>query len=425
MRRDTAALWAGWLLLCATGAGAQTYRVLDGTLTDAEGRTRKLGGALEASLFEYLDPPPVLLLVDDFALEAGDESFTPREPIVFEGLRPVPVLQEADLIQVEEDGEVSFLRLHDAAVLLGADEHEVHFRSFELREGEAGGGRAVGETDGGPAPRRLDLEGVLYQVDQSFALPDPSCGSPPGPPDDGGVVIGGDTIVEWEEFDIDADETVAFVPPGDAGPIDRVTGGDPAQIGGSLVVDGGVVLISPALPFVPGAPGSGPPGPPDLQLPPPTQVPGGPSNDGTTGLAFLCSHLFPLPPQETEIGRFTLAATAAEPVEIRVWPWRRHARARAGGLLLVTLSGSAELDVRDVVAESLRLGPGEAAPLGRVLRLRPGRDRHADLLAFFRARDAEIAFGDPRVCLHGETVGGSLVEGCDALGAPPRRHRRR
>jgi hypothetical protein len=81
------------LLLGSTQAGAQSYQVLDGNLTDlATGQTRALTGWFDASLSEFSDPsvPPTVLIVDDFAFQAGERSFTPRGPIELDGLTPAP-----------------------------------------------------------------------------------------------------------------------------------------------------------------------------------------------------------------------------------------------------------------------------------------------------------------------------------------------
>jgi hypothetical protein len=136
--------------------------------------------------------------------------------------------------------------------------------------------------------------------------------------------------------------------------------------------------------------------------------------------------LRPLLPVETPAGSFSLVATAAQPAEIDVEPWRRDGRVVPGSRrpVPVALLGSDELDVGDLDRRSLRLGPGEAAPLFRwVLRIDVNRDHRLDLLGFFRMRDAEIAFGDDLVCMTAERHDGGLVEGCDAIDTTP--HRRR
>ena len=75
VRSDAVAVaCAGWLMLAATGAWAQSYRVLEGTLTDsATGKSKALTGAFDVSLSEFSDPtvPPVVLIVDDFRVFGG------------------------------------------------------------------------------------------------------------------------------------------------------------------------------------------------------------------------------------------------------------------------------------------------------------------------------------------------------------------
>jgi hypothetical protein len=48
------------------------------------------------------------------------------------------------------------------------------------------------------------------------------------------------------------------------------------------------------------------------------------------------------------------------------------------------------------------------------------RDGHADLVARFSVREAEIAFGDRVVCLVAETADGGVIEGCDEIDTIPR-----
>jgi filamentous hemagglutinin family protein len=319
-------------------------------------------------------------------------------------------------------------------------------------------------------------------------------------------VIGG-TIIGYASFDIsDGPDYTPFVPSGPGPPLNRVTGGDPSQIGGDLQVGGSVVLLNPTGLVLPSdaaistvdlaassdaaatleqlgisapagadvtldangaltitTPGDlvvagGAPDLPGLtsitlvaggnititgalELPPDVALsldtgsgPPDRSGDGPPGGIVVsapplfppCNHLRPLPPVEQEIGAFSIVATAAQPVEIDVLPWRRNSRVTPGrGVIPLALLGSPDLDVRDVVADSLRLGRGEAAPIGRAFPLRSNRDRYADLLALFRVRDAEIAFGDPMVCLTGETADGTVIEGCDAIDTTPRRRRTR
>jgi hypothetical protein len=173
------------------------------------------------------------------------------------------------------------------------------------------------------------------------------------------------------------------------------------EAGGSIEIEDGGIVPDPGGGVVIG------PGPPNVPI--------------CRGLRAI------FPAAEREVGRFSLVATAARPVDIDVNPWSRRDRVRPGRRrpLPVALLGSEDLDVRDVDARSLRFGPGEAAPLayfgrGRRLRVDVNRDRHADLVARFSVREAEIAFGDHFVCLVAEIADGSVIEGCDEIDTIPR-----
>jgi sugar lactone lactonase YvrE len=81
--------------------------------------------------------------------------------------------------------------------------------------------------------------------------------------------------------------------------------------------------------------------------------------------------------------------------------------------LSVVLSGSGDLDVRDVDPDSLGFGPDAAAPrLTRILRRGPRG--LPDLLLLFRAGDAGFRPGDTRACLEGWTDARAFW-GCDAI----------
>jgi filamentous hemagglutinin family protein len=510
VRQITAALVSsGWLWLAATGAGAETYHILSGTLTDPEtGRTQTLVGSFEAR-FAELDPTstlPAPLLVDDFEFRAGDRSFARRQPIGYQGLTPSLFLEAANQIQVDGD-RVGLVHLRSGGEWIAAGAEEVTYRFLDFRSDGVYARGAVGHLGDGPLPRRLHLEGTLREVDQSFRMFDAECGPPPlqpvplplpaPPPPEGDVTIrvgGGDgAIITWDEFDISPDDRAAFVPPGGATPpLSRVTGGDASSIEGQLRADGSVYLVAPPpLALGPVASGAAPtleelgitapagagvtftdagvltvigdgdllvegglidiPGltslvlvasgdvviagalvlPPDVTL----RIEAGGSieiEDGSIvpdpGIVPICRGLRAIfPAAEREVGRFSLVATAARPADIDVDPWSSHDRVRPGRRqpLPVALLGSEDLDVRDVDARSLRLGPGEAAPwalFGRRhgLRVDVNRDHHADLVARFSVREAEIAFGDRVVCLVAETADGSVIEGCDEIDTIPR-----
>ena len=140
------------------------------------------------------------------------------------------------------------------------------------------------------------------------------------------------------------------------------------------------------------------------------------------------------PPEKTELGSFSITASAATQVEIDVLPWRDPNKLRLGTRqrIWVALLGSAELDVRDVDPSTLRLGPAEAEPRTR----RSGRPRsfvmdidrdaegHRDLLSIFDLSGLGIAYGDTQLCLSAQTYSGISLEGCDSIDATPPRPRR-
>jgi filamentous hemagglutinin family protein len=531
MRWYSAALGsAGWLWLVATGAGAETYHILSGTLSDEEtGRTQELVGAFEASVPE--GGVSTSLFVDDFDLQAGNRSFTPRQPIEYQGLAPSLFLEIANHIQVDGD-RVGLVYLRSGGEQIGEDGEEVTYRFLDFRGGGAYPDSAVGSIGEGALPRRLHIQGTLREVDQSFRLQSGECGvrppppvflpgPQPPPPDGGGAILTSDgggaiqigdsdgTLIAWDEFDVSPDERVAFVPPdGTTATLGRVVGSEPSGIDGQLQAGGSVFIVAPApLELGPIAAGVVPtleelgitapdgadvtfdeagvltvstdgdlrvegraidlPGLTSLALvasgnivvtgtlvlPPGTtlrieaggsveiedassiQIDGGgiiivtdPPIISDPPIVAICHGLQAvLPSVERVVGRFSLVATAAQPVEIDVDPWSRHDRVHPGRrqLLPVALLGSEDLDVRDVDARSLRLGPGEApawSHFGRGHRrgIDVNRDRHADLVPFFSVREAEIAFGDRLVCLVGETRDGVVIEGCDEIDTMPR-----
>ncbi|MDJ0848678.1 MAG: hypothetical protein QNK04_09895 [Myxococcota bacterium] len=148
---------------------------------------------------------------------------------------------------------------------------------------------------------------------------------------------------------------------------------------------------------------------------------------GPIGPPGLClGSLVPRHRETRELGSFSFVASAARPVAIDVKPWRTPNRIYPARrqLVPVVLLGSDSLDVGDVDATSLRLGDGEAPPLGRrgrpwVFRVDADRDAVRDLLGIFDSADAEIAYGDRLLCLTAETREGELLEGCDAIDTRP------
>jgi hypothetical protein len=144
--------------------------------------------------------------------------------------------------------------------------------------------------------------------------------------------------------------------------------------------------------------------------------------------------------EKTELGSFSITASAATQVEIDVMPWRDpnklHLGTRQG--VWVALLGSEDLDVSDVDPGTLRLGPAEAGPLTRrvgrplsfLLQINRDAGRHRDLLTVFDVRKLGLAYGDSELCLSAQTYSGVSIEGCDNIDTMPthpkhRKHRKR
>jgi len=87
----------------------------------------------------------------------------------------------------------------------------------------------------------------------------------------------------------------------------------------------------------------------------------------------------------------------------------------------VTIKGSYSFDVANVDVTTLAFGR-----YGAPLEHSHGphfedlnTDGFTDLMAHFRVEDTGIAFGDMEACITGETLGGRLFEGCDAIRTVP------
>jgi ELWxxDGT repeat protein/cysteine-rich repeat protein len=85
----------------------------------------------------------------------------------------------------------------------------------------------------------------------------------------------------------------------------------------------------------------------------------------------------------------------------------------------VALLGSESFDVASIDTATLAFGPDGAAPEATPApRLRDvNDDGYPDLVAFFRADAAGIAYGDSEACLLGDTLAGEQLLGCDAIRA--------
>jgi hypothetical protein len=439
-RRGTAALSLACVLLLAPPAAAETYRVLVGALSDAEGPQQAFSGWLEASAFPRLFPasgPPQGLVVSDFSLLAGSEPLMPRQPIEYQGLTPILRVELADQLQLEGSA-VPWLRLRSGGELVAEGEGEVTFRFLELRGEETDGGHGVGTLDDSGLPRRLHLAGRLVEVEESFQVLDRDCLPPPAPGGGGG----GGVIISFDAFDLAGEETLAFEPPRGAvtlalAPsldelgITAPSGAEVTLVGGVLTVEtpgdllvagdglsqlsdltsvrlsaGGSIVIQSEVTW-----------PSDVTLELDT---GGRDSVAPPVIPFCRGLRLIFPPQEREIGRFSLVATAAEPMAIDVRPGSDRNAVRPGSRqrLPVAILASPRLDPGDLDPRSPRLGPGEAAPRASVQRRGRGPQ---DWLGLFSVRQAEIAYADDLVCLVARRRQGGLLEGCDAIDTWPRR----
>jgi len=87
----------------------------------------------------------------------------------------------------------------------------------------------------------------------------------------------------------------------------------------------------------------------------------------------------------------------------------------SSGVLPVAILGTDSFDVAEVDATTLAFGPDEAAPDHE---LGPhfddvNDDGFTDLVSHYRTQAAGIAFNAVEACLTGQTVDGTLFEGCD------------
>lgn len=271
--RLLAALAAAFLVLAAD-AGAESYHVVGGRLHDAEtGTSEPFSGELEISLFEIEGFAPSLL-IDDFELWAGGESFRPADLILYQG-RGALLVQIANQIHFDGD-DVTFSFMRSLGDLIEVDEAAVTYRFIDFRSSGPVAGRLTGHLGDSLLPRRISLVGSVHEVDQLLFLPQGNCPIiPPPPPNGGGGVIltdggagggvfeiapiepiapinGFEVSVDGEgsgrtlSFDIQPDEQASFQQPAAGAALARVTGGDASSIGGTLESGGTVALLAPS-----------------------------------------------------------------------------------------------------------------------------------------------------------------------------------
>lgn len=182
---------ASALALQGSLARADTWTILEGRLQDARG-SKPLSGSFDGSRSEDEQGGDTSLVVrlDDFAFQVGRRALGPRIPVEYDGLVPIAWLQVGDAILVEGE-QVTFVRVRTGGKLVDESDEQVTFRFLELRADASHGGYALGRLGDTDLPRRLALKGDVYEVEQSFGLPGPSCSQPPtgGSPGSGGNIV--------------------------------------------------------------------------------------------------------------------------------------------------------------------------------------------------------------------------------------------
>ena len=242
--------------VCAATAAAESWSIVEGRIR-LDGRKRPLAGTFEASLEPGDAGAPAILNLDDFAFTLGRRELLPRIPVEYEGLVPIAWQELGDAIVLEGE-QVESVHVRSGGKLVDESADEMTFRFLELRADASHGGYATGHLGDTDLPRRLVLKGDVYEVRQSFGLPDASCGAPP--PGSGGST-GGGAVITYGRFDVNASgtETVTqrvaarfgrrtFVwQPAEGGSV-VLTGrstGDASSIEGPLST-GGHAVLSPA-----------------------------------------------------------------------------------------------------------------------------------------------------------------------------------
>jgi len=233
-------LGLGGLLLAAVSS-AEEYAIVDGNFTDAAtGESVALSGSLEIDpLGVPLGDDSVFHLINDFELQAGDETFLPSLPAEFDGKVPILFLRVADQI-LFSSGQARLFHVRAGGELVEVNGDEVTFRYFDFDAGSAIGPLVTGSEPGAEPPQRFNLQGTVYRVDQTFRIDEGTCPPilipPPTLPPGGGVIIhGGASIFDrFEVFDLSMSETAQFIPAPGGAVLTRVTVGSQSSINGTI-----------------------------------------------------------------------------------------------------------------------------------------------------------------------------------------------
>jgi hypothetical protein len=115
------------------------------------------------------------------------------------------------------------------------------------------------------------------------------------------------------------------------------------------------------------------------------------------------------------------ARTISVELDIRPGSHPNAVNPTARGILPIAILGSESFDVGDIDATTLAFGPGEAAPAHRS----GGHpedvngDGYTDWVSHYRIEEVAVAVGDTELCLTGEALDGTPIEGCDAIVTVP------
>lgn len=120
-----------------------------------------------------------------------------------------------------------------------------------------------------------------------------------------------------------------------------------------------------------------------------------------------------------------LSSGSVIPVEVDVKPGsdENPINPRSGGLVPVAILGTTDLNVREIDATTLRLGPSGARPVHDWADPATGAghfedvnlDGSEDLVTHYRQGETGLTGGDTVVCIDGTTTDGTPIHGCDVV----------